>query len=77
MTEPTLKAFADHGELGAARPADGGDCEAVLANSARAGVDVDALAARLQDEGVASFIKSWNDLIGAITSKSADLEKSV
>ncbi|MGB5010164.1 MAG: transaldolase [Candidatus Dechloromonas phosphoritropha] len=77
MTEPTLKAFADHGELGAAIPADGGDCEAVLADFARAGVDVDALAARLQDEGVASFIKSWNDLIGAITSKSADLEKSV
>ncbi|MGB4227029.1 MAG: transaldolase [Candidatus Dechloromonas phosphoritropha] len=77
MTEPTLKAFADHGELGAAIPADGGDCEAVLADFARAGVDVDALAVRLQDEGVASFIKSWNDLIGAITSKSAVLEKSV
>ena len=51
MPEGTLKAFADHGELGAPMPADGGDCEAVLAQFAKAGVDVDALAAQLQDEG--------------------------
>ena len=57
MPEATLKAFADHGEVGAAMPADGGDCEAVLAQFAKAGVDVDALAARLQDEGAASFVE--------------------
>ena len=44
MPEGTLKAFADHGEVGSALPMDGGDCETVLAQFARAGVNVDALA---------------------------------
>jgi transaldolase len=43
MPEATLKALADHGELGAILPADGGDCEEVLAQFAKAGIDVDAL----------------------------------
>jgi transaldolase len=75
MPEGTLKAFADHGELGPLLAADGGDCEAVLAAFANAGIDVDALAARLQEEGAASFVKSWNELMAVIGSKSAALEK--
>ena len=76
MPEGTLKAFADHGEVGAPMPPDGGDCEAVLAQFAKAGIDIDALAARLQEEGAASFVKSWNELMGVIASKSAALEKA-
>jgi transaldolase len=76
MPEQTLKALADHGELGDILPADGGDCEEVLAEFAKAGVDVDALATRLQDEGAASFVKSWDELMAVITSKSAALEKA-
>ena len=53
--------------------ADGGDCEAVLAQFAQAGIDSDALAAKLQDEGAKSFVKSWNDLMGRIASKSEKL----
>ncbi len=75
MPEGTLKALADHGELGAILPADGGDCEEVLAQFAKAGVDVDALAAQLQDEGAKSFVKSWHELMEVIVSKSADLGK--
>jgi transaldolase len=74
MPEPTLKAFADHGEVGPPLAADGGDCEAVLAQFAQAGIDIDALAARLQDEGAASFVKSWNELMEVIASKSAVLQ---
>ena len=74
MPENTLKAFADHGELGPAMPADGGDCEAVLREFERAGIDVGALAARLQQEGAAAFVKSWNELMAVIASKSAALE---
>jgi transaldolase len=77
MPEGTLKALADHGELGTILPADGGDCEEVLAEFAKAGVDVDALAAQLQDEGAKSFVKSWNELMAVITSKSAALKKTV
>ena len=76
MPEGTLKALADHGELGAILPADGGDCEEVLAQFAKAGVDVDALAAQLQDEGAKSFVKSWSDLMAVLVSKSADLRKA-
>ncbi|HZV54822.1 MAG TPA: transaldolase [Rhodocyclaceae bacterium] len=74
MPEVTLNAFADHGQVGAAMRADGGDCEAVLSDFAKTGVDVDALAAKLQDEGAAAFVKSWNDLMDVIASKSAILE---
>jgi transaldolase len=73
MPEATLNAFADHGKVGAPLPPDGGDCEAVIARFAKAGVDVDQLAAQLQDEGAKSFVQSWNDLMGVITSKCADL----
>jgi len=70
MPEPTLKAFADHGELGQVMPRDGGDCEDVIAEFAKAGVDVDALAAQLQAEGAKAFSDSWNELMKVIESKS-------
>ncbi len=73
MPEGTLKALADHGTLDAILPADGGDCEAVLAQFGKAGIDVAALAAQLQDEGAQSFVKSWNELMAVIISKSAAL----
>jgi transaldolase len=73
MPEGTLKALADHGEVGPAMPPDGGDCERILDQFAKAGIDVDALASQLQDEGAKSFVKSWNDLLAVIASKSAVL----
>jgi transaldolase len=77
MPEGTLKALAEHTELGELLPADGGDCEEVLAQFAKAGIDVDALAAQLQDEGAKAFVKSWNDLMTVITSKEAALKSKV
>ena len=76
MPEGTLKAFGEHGKIVASMPADGGDCEAVLASFIKAGVDIDALAARLQDEGAASFTKSWNELMACIDGKSARMRKA-
>jgi transaldolase len=76
MPENTLKALGDHGEVGGILPADGGDCEEVLSRFAKAGVDVDALAARLQDEGAKSFSKSWDELMQRIASKSAEIRKA-
>jgi transaldolase len=75
LTETTLKAFADHGQTGQIMRRDGGDCEAVLAGFAEAGIDLDALAGQLQREGIESFNKSWNELIESITSKGVELEK--
>ena len=76
MPEGTLKAFGEHGKVGETMPADGGDCEAVLGDFVKAGTDIDALAARLQDEGAASFSKSWNELMTCIDSKSARMRKA-
>jgi transaldolase len=76
MPEGTLKALADHGELGTILPADGGDCEQVLAEFAKAGVNIDALAAQLQDEGAKSFVQSWEELMAVIASKSDILKKA-
>ena len=77
MPEATLKALADHGEVGEILPADGGDGEKVLAQFGKAGIDIDGLAAQLQDEGAKSFVQSWNDLMAVIAAKSAALKQAV
>ena len=76
MPEKTLKALSDHGEIGAMLPQDGGDAEPQLAEFTRAGVDLDALAEQLQREGAEAFVKSWNDLLECIASKSDLLKKA-
>jgi transaldolase len=76
MPEGTLKALADHGELSEIMSADGGACEAVLDQFAKAGIDVYALAAKLQEEGAKSFVDSWKDLMGVIDSKCAAMQKA-
>lgn len=76
MPESTVKALADHGEIGEMLPADGGDSEELLSRFAKAGVDVDALATTLQDEGAKSFVESWNELISVISAKTEVLKKA-
>jgi transaldolase len=73
MPEKTLLAFAAGGAIKSVMAKDGGDAEQVLARFAKAGVDVDALAARLQLEGAQSFVKSWTELMTRIADKSAAL----
>ena len=73
MPEGTLKALATHDALGPILPPDGGDCEQVLRQFAETGIDVESLAANLQDEGAKSFVNSWQELMGVIESKSAVL----
>jgi transaldolase len=74
MPEGTLKALADHGELGASLPADGSDGEPMLLQFARSGIDIDTLAKQLQDEGAKAFVKSWNELMSVIASKCVELK---
>jgi transaldolase len=76
MPENTLKALADHGDIGATLSADGGNSEEELARFAKAKIDVAALSKQLQDEGAKSFVKSWNELMGVISSKSAALKRA-
>ena len=76
IPDATLKAFGDHGEVGEVLAPDGGDCEKVLASFVKAGINVDALAAQLQNDGAETFVKSWNDLITSVESKSALMRKA-
>jgi transaldolase len=66
MPEKTLAAFADHGQVGDSLPIDGGDAEEVLKAFNDAGIDTDALATKLQDDGKSAFVDSWNELLGTI-----------
>jgi len=76
IPEPTLNALADHGELGSIMSADGGDSEAVLAQFSKAGIEIKTLGAQLQAEGAKSFVKSWNELMAVIASKSEALQQA-
>lgn len=76
MPEKTLQALADHGEIDTMLPHDGGDAEDVLDRFNQAGVDLDALAAKLQQDGAAAFVKSWDGLLACIAEKSIQFKKA-
>jgi transaldolase len=77
MPEATLLALGDHGELGSILPKDGGRSGETLTEFALAGIDVDALAEKLQKDGADSFVKSWNELMAVIDSKTRTLKEVV
>jgi transaldolase len=74
VPEATLQAFYDHGHVGKPMPTDGGDAEETLAAHTAAGVDVDALAAKLQTDAATSFVEAWNDLMSIIDKQGAALK---
>jgi transaldolase len=73
VPEKTLRAYAEHGELKGTMAEDGGDAETMLAKFAHAGIDIDALAKQLQIDGAKSFVKSWQELLQRIATKSTTL----
>lgn len=69
MPEPTMHAFADHGQVRGDTVAGRYDDARALLESVRAvGVDFDGVFQTLEDEGVEKFITAWTDLI-ATTAK--------
>lgn len=71
MPQATLSAFADHGEVGEGLPRDGGPATGDLAVVAEAGVDVEGLAAKLQQEGKQAFVDSWESLLASLRDQAA------
>jgi transaldolase len=69
MPEETLLALAEEDDIGGVLADDGGDHEELLAQFEAAGIDLAALAERLQVEGAEKFEASWNDLLAGIESK--------
>jgi transaldolase len=73
MPEATLLALADHGEVGGLLAPDGGDAQEVLATFAAAGVDLEAVGQKLQDDGADSFVDSWRGLMELLQARSREL----
>jgi len=73
MPEATLRAFAEHGDIGHILPIHARYCDHTLDEFAKAGIDVDALGRQLQNEGVEAFAKSWNALVECISTKGESL----
>lgn len=76
MPEATLQALADHGKVDALPAKDMNDSARTLDDFVKAGVNLSALGAQLQEEGATSFVKSWNDLLNVISSKTASLQQA-
>lgn len=76
VPERTLLAFADHGRVRHIMPSSGAETDPVLETIGRAGVDVRALAAWLQEEGLKSFSESWRELMSAIRRQSGQRARS-
>ncbi len=76
MPEETIDAFIDHGTVGRTIDADGTAAKATLDAIAAVGVDLDDVARVLEDQGVAAFAKSFDELIGALDAKAAELGAS-
>ncbi len=74
LPDSTLEAFDDHGTLARRVDADVEHAEAVWAALAEIGVDMADVAAQLEREGVASFEKSFDELITALETKASALD---
>ena len=67
LPDATLEAFTDHGTLARTVDADPDAAQAVLDRVTEVGVDLEAVAERLEDEGVSAFVKSFDDLLESLT----------
>ena len=69
MPEPTIRAFADHGRARPTLEAEVDEADHVIASLVEAGIDLDAVTAKLLDDGVAAFSHDFDDLLEAIDAK--------
>jgi transaldolase len=72
MPEKTMKAYADHGQPGAAVQSSYADAEKVMQSVADAGVDLDDVFRVLEDEGVQKFVDAWDELTASVKEQLED-----
>jgi transaldolase len=73
MPRPTIAAFLDHGTVARAIDKDLSGAYKTMEDLAAAGIDIDAVTAQLEDEGIASFAKSYDSLLAGVASKRSQL----
>ncbi len=65
----TMDAFRDHGKVAATLEAGLGEAEAVMARLAKTGIDIEAVANQLVEEGVQLFADAADKVLGAVAGK--------
>ena len=75
MPDATLDAFVDHGRLERTVDDDVEEAHRVFADVQDVGVDLDDVHRTLEDEGVAAFAKSYDELIQSLEDKANDLAR--
>jgi transaldolase len=73
----TLEAFRDHGETAITVDRDIDEARETIAELARVGIDLDEVTGKLLAEGLASFQKSFDTLIGGLERKSSELGRDL
>ena len=73
LPDATIEAFADHGRLARRVDADVDEAHATWSALTDAGIDLDDVADTLEREGVTSFQKSFDELLGALETKATEL----
>ena len=73
LPDATIEAFEDHGRLARTVDDDVDEARRTLDRLADAGVDLDDVSRVLEDEGVAAFAKSFDELMTALETKAGDL----
>ena len=71
LPDNTLAAFADHGTVARTVDADPAQAHQVLASLEALGVSMEDVSQVLEDEGVAAFVKSFDDLLANLAEKVA------
>lgn len=67
----TINAYLDHGTVARTVDADYAGAHKVMSDLAAVGVDIDAITAKLENDGIASFMTSYDDLLASVESKKA------
>jgi transaldolase len=73
MPRPTIAAFLDHGTVERTINKDISGAYKAMEDLAAAGIDIDAVTAQLEEEGIASFAKSYDSLLAGVASKRSQL----
>ena len=73
MPRPTTAAFLDHGTVARTIDKDLSAAYKTMEDLAAVGIDIDAVTTQLEEEGIASFAKSYDSLLSGVASKRSQL----
>ena len=73
MPDNTIEAFIEHGSIARTIDSDPTRAQSIMDAVAAIGIDLESVAHTLEEEGVAAFVKSFDELIASLTTKADSL----